>query len=219
MSDLSGAMKPMILEFGFPAYTRGSIQPEKQHRALREVWSGNGGLKNAWSDGYCVRGSVLKYLPPPNVIRLAKRFLCRRRRRRVAGTKTQVEHCTVFEKGLALFLAASWKDVWSADERYDSCQELKSKFGHSTCGPLTDAGQLAVAYQGLVGQFHTFGRHCIQKRYEEVNVSSRFQFVDDLQSLQSNYIPPSVCAGVVLRRGVTLIAFFAACLQNVYTRR
>lgn len=164
VSDLSGAMKPMILEFGFPAYTRGSIQPEKQHRALREVWSGNGGLKNAWSDGYCVRGVAVD----------------------------------------------EWQDVWSADERYDSCQELKSKFGHSTCGPLTDAGQLAVAYQGLVGQFHTFGRHCIQKRYEEVNVSSRFQFVDDLQSLQSNYIPPSVCAGVVLRRGVTLIAFFAA---------
>ena len=45
MSDLEGAMKPMILEFGFPAYTRGAIQPEKQHRALREVWSGNGGSR------------------------------------------------------------------------------------------------------------------------------------------------------------------------------
>ena len=59
MSDLSGAIKPVILEFGFPAYSHGSMQPEKQHRALHEVWSGSGsgsGLKDAWSAGFCVRG-------------------------------------------------------------------------------------------------------------------------------------------------------------------
>ena len=58
VEDLSGAMKPMLLEFGFPSYSHGSMQPEKQHRALHEVWVGGaaGGLKQSWSSGYCVRG-------------------------------------------------------------------------------------------------------------------------------------------------------------------
>ncbi|CAJ1442771.1 unnamed protein product [Effrenium voratum] len=168
VEDVSGAMKPVLFEYGFPAYVQGSVQPDKQHRALYEVWHGGNstptdGLKDSWSNGFCIKGAVID----------------------------------------------EWSDVWSADEAYKSCEsELKSKFGHSSCGPSTDAGQLAVAYQGLVGQFHTFGHHCIQKRYETVDAASRFHFggVD-----ASSYVAPPVCAAVLMKRGVTIIVFYVAC--------
>lgn len=136
LSDVSGSVKPVIFEFGFPAYVQGSIQPEKQHRALYEVWNGGNstptsGLKDASSLGFCITGAIID----------------------------------------------EWLDVWSADQEFENCKaQLKSKFGHSSCGPMTDAGQLSVAYKGLVGQFHTFGQHCIQKRFESVDSSMRFRF-------------------------------------------
>lgn len=99
-----------------------------------------------------------------------------------------------------------WLDVWSADELFSQCTvDLKSKFGHSSCGPMTDAGMLSVAYQGLVGQFHTFGQHCIHKRYDSVPQSQRFSFG------ATSYDVPSACAAVLMKRGVTLIVFYVAC--------
>lgn len=63
LSDVSGSVKPVIFEFGFPAYVQGSIQPEKQHRALYEVWNGGtstptSGLKDALNLGFCIRGAA-----------------------------------------------------------------------------------------------------------------------------------------------------------------
>ena len=158
----------VIFEFGFPAYVQGSIQPDKQHRALYEVWYGGNstpsqGLKDARNSGFCIQGAIID----------------------------------------------EWLDVWSADEEYENCNaELKSKFGHSSCGPMTDAGMLAVAYQGLVGQFHTFGQHCIQKRFETVDPAARFRFD---QAPAADYIAPSTCSAVLMKRGVTLIVFYVAC--------
>ena len=168
LSDASGSVKPVIFEFGFPAYVQGSIQPEKQHRALYEVWNGGNstptsGLKDASSLGFCITGAIID----------------------------------------------EWLDVWSADQEFENCKaQLKSKFGHSSCGPMTDAGQLSVAYKGLVGQFHTFGQHCIQKRFESVDSSMRFRF--DSAPL-SGYVSPSACSAVLMKRGVTLIVFYVAC--------
>ena len=63
LSDVSGSVKPVIFEFGFPAYVQGSIQPDKQHRALYEVWNGGtstptSGLKDALNLGFCIRGAA-----------------------------------------------------------------------------------------------------------------------------------------------------------------
>lgn len=168
LSDVSGSVKPVIFEFGFPAYVQGSVQPEKQHRALYEVWNGGNstptsGLKDASSLGFCITGAIID----------------------------------------------EWLDVWSADQEFENCKaQLKSKFGHSSCGPMTDAGQLSVAYKGLVGQFHTFGQHCIQKRFESVDSSMLFRF--DSAPL-SGYVSPSACSAVLMKRGVTLIVFYVAC--------
>lgn len=102
-----------------------------------------------------------------------------------------------------------WLDVWSADQDYENCKsQPKSKFGHSSCGPMTDAGMLAVAYKGLVGQFHTFGQHCIQKRFESVDPAMRFRFES---TAVAGYTSPLACSAVLMKRGVTLIVFYVAC--------
>ena len=166
VADLAGSTKLVLLEYGFPAFSHGVMQIEKQQAALREVWHGqnsDGWLHAARSNASCVAGVVVD----------------------------------------------EWLDVWSADEVYPSCAHLKLKFGHSACGPLTKSGVLAVAYQGLVGQFHASGQHCIEKRY--VNRTSRFWFADGLIQEEA-HIAHSPCAMVRIRPGLPFAILAGALL-------
>eukprot|EP00931_Biecheleriopsis_adriatica_P000292 TRINITY_DN10030_c0_g1_i2.p1 TRINITY_DN10030_c0_g1~~TRINITY_DN10030_c0_g1_i2.p1 ORF type:complete len:1959 (+),score=367.55 TRINITY_DN10030_c0_g1_i2:810-5879(+) len=181
LADVAGAVKPVVIEYGFPAYLQGSMRVEKQQRALQDVWFGEGqsnatnttaglGLKDSWKNGYCIKGGAID----------------------------------------------EWVDVWSADQQIKRCEHVsKSKFAHSSCGPNTDAGQLAVAYHGLAGQFNTLGVHCIDKRFQ--SGSSSFSFLSDAELLVirrevagKGYQSPDSCGYVLMKRGFATMAFYAA---------
>eukprot|EP00930_Biecheleria_cincta_P061344 TRINITY_DN4690_c0_g1_i2.p1 TRINITY_DN4690_c0_g1~~TRINITY_DN4690_c0_g1_i2.p1 ORF type:complete len:2474 (-),score=434.83 TRINITY_DN4690_c0_g1_i2:272-7693(-) len=174
VNDVSGAMKPALIQYGFPAYLHGSLQVEKQHRALQDVWWGgeaqtgnqSRGLKDAWTNGYCIKGAAID----------------------------------------------EWNDVWSADQLIKSCEDIpKSQFGHSSCGPLTDSGELAVSYQGLVSQFNTWGMHCIDKRFKVNGSGFKFLMDSDLEDV----VGQTACAGIHMRRGLTSIAFYAVSAASI----
>jgi hypothetical protein len=68
LDDVSGAMKPVILEYGFSALTSdGSLNATKQHQLVQQVWEGFAGdnmaampnIKTATDNGFCVLGGAI----------------------------------------------------------------------------------------------------------------------------------------------------------------